>query len=192
MQNAFGVKYPVSSEELRAVEISKILPNYELIVDFHNTTDQNMTCGIVTCEPNSLHLKVCQALGITKIIQFLPGNTLIGQYPEKSISIEISNSDMDKFSTLKLYENLLDLQRSVLETQNIKTNIEYFQFVRHLPKSTFDRLFLQLGYLYNFIALTTKQKEVLNLPLKKDIYPVFRGAVSHFINDLMCSFVEKV
>lgn len=191
LQLAFGVKYPISSEELRAVEISKILPNYDFIFDFHNTIDQNMTCGIVTCLPNDFQIQVCKIFGITKIIQFPPGNTLIGQNPEKSISIEISSSDMNLFKIEKLRQNIIDLQSNDYSLKS-KQKIEQFKFIRTLPKSSFDRLFPKLGYLYNFLALNQSQKKILNFPLKKDIYPVFRGAISHFTSGLMCSFVEKV
>ena len=110
LQHSFGIKYPISTEELRAVEISKILPNYDFIIDFHNTIDQNMTCGIVTCLPNDFQIQICKVLGITKLIQFPAGNTLIGQNPEKSISIEISNSDMNLFKVEKLRQNIIDLE----------------------------------------------------------------------------------
>ena len=151
-----------------------------------------MTCGIVTCLPNDFQIQICKVLGITKLIQFPAGNTLIGQNPEKSISIEISNSDMNLFKVEKLRQNIIDLEGLDISSKDFTNKINCYKFLRTLPKSTFDRIFSKTGYLYNFIELSEPQKEILNLPLEKNIYPVFRGAVSHFTNGLICSLVEKI
>lgn len=190
LQNAFGVQHPISLEEIRALEISPILAKSDFIIDFHNTIDQNMTCGIVTTNPNDFHFSICTHLNISKIVQFPPGNTLIGQYPDKSISIEISNSDTHIYSTETIYQNL----KKISGNKQIQASYEItqYKFVRQLPKPVFDRLFKDLGYLYNFTELTQKQKEVLSLPTDRKFYPVFRGAVSHFTNNIFCSIVEPI
>jgi len=113
LNRSFGVEHPKSYEEFRARMISSKLRQYDLVLDFHNTTSKT-TCGIVTTEkPSNIQIAVLEAFGLRKCIIMPAGHSLCGQIPQTAIGLEISRSDK-KFSKDFLVDKIKRIRKEML------------------------------------------------------------------------------
>lgn len=176
LNRSFGKVIPISYEETLAQAITAKLSNFELVLDFHNTDAVGTTCAILTAAPTVKQLGIIAYFGFEKIV-IMPGSgSLIGQYPDRAISFEIADNNVEHFN---LQYFIVKLQ--TLELTTIRSTIlpSIYKFVANMPKKTAKRLNLNLGQLHNFSNFSTSQKEVLGLDSILQYCPIFLGCGSY-------------
>jgi succinylglutamate desuccinylase len=181
LNRSFESIFPLSFEEKLAFELKPKLKNYDLIIDIHDTDDIGTTCAIVTNSPNQLQIQTCVALGLDKMVIMPPSGSLISQNPEKSISIEISQDQMDNFNTEEFYQKIIALGKTHLADSTDKTgSIRLFKYVNSVNAKTFKMIKKKFGEIKNFHKLTETQLQLLDLKkCNLDFYPVFYGCSAY-------------
>jgi hypothetical protein len=181
LNRSFDSLYPISFEEKLALDLKPKLKNYNLIIDTHDTDDVGTTCAITTQTPNQLQIQTCLALGLDKIIIMPPSGSLISQNPEKSISIEISQDQIDTFNNEEFYQKLIQLNKTLDSISRHETKqIRLFKYANSLNTKTFKQIKKEFGEIRNFEKLNTKQLKLLNLGnIDLNFYPVFYGCSAY-------------
>ncbi len=169
LNQSFGVKDPQSYEEKRAVEIMPLLTGHDFILDFHNTTSRT-TCAIVTETPTESQRAVIRCFGFDKVVIMPPGGSLSGQYPLKTVSFEISNSDRGYFSSTYFVEKITRMYELPTEKSS---DVHFFRFEGKVSKDTFSKLEMNINDFKDFFPLTDNQAEKLEVPRER--IPIFIG-----------------
>lgn len=102
LNRSFGAKTPVSYEEKRAIELEKILSEYDLVVDIHRTTAQTKFCGIVTKPEDAVYTL---PYGVNAVIQVDIQNSLISKAMH-GIALEYPNTFSVHTGRVPLYRVL--------------------------------------------------------------------------------------
>lgn len=174
LNRSFTSDTSTSLEEKRAVEIKRELGGYDIILDFHNTKAAGTTCAIVVTEPNELHRKLAVHFGFKRIVIMPPSGSLLSQYPETAISLEIAHNDMELYPTEELQEKVKALRSTLLP---VEEQLEQYQFVKPLERGVVEKVGITPNDLKNFGELTSHQKKLLNIPEAEHYVPIFAKEV---------------
>lgn len=154
-----------------ALKLAKVLKDYDLIIDFHNTKDSTC-CSIVCCYPNRMQIEIAKHFGLANIVIMPDNGCLIGgELTEKSISHEISYQNKSLLDLSNLYNNIEALSRGLLLNQN--ANINIFKYLSSISLSEFERMKHSFGEVENFVHLSSLQKSMLRLDIQKVFVPIF-------------------
>jgi succinylglutamate desuccinylase len=187
MNRSFASPLPLSLEEKAAQALKPKLNKYDLIIDIHNTKASGTTMGIVTNPPNSLQQQVANIIGFNKLIQMPPSGSLIAENTEKSISIEIAESDVEKegFTVDDLIEKIKKLPEKIGNSNKREANLDTYRFIKKVTKPVAKRLNIKLDPAKNFKLITDKS---IN-PNSSDYFYTFIG--NEGLGDLAFIVVEK-
>lgn len=169
LNRSFECLYPVSYEEKLAVKLVKKISHFDFILDFHNTKAKGTTCAIVTQKPNNWQIALTSHFGLKRLVIMPKNGSLIGCFPEKSLSIEIANSDTDFFNTSFLLKKLTRLFLSRFAGQRL----ELYEYCTKVMESTLLKQKISLGSINNFMELDKQQKKRLGLNSKDQYFPIF-------------------
>ena len=171
LNRSFKVKTPISYEERLAVVLSKTVYKYKIIIDIHNTRASGTTCAIVVNKPNNLQLMLAKYFGFNKLVVMPPSGSLISLKPSSSISIEVANDAVKKYSTKMIVDKIANLPSFDVGKFN-KEVIKTYTFVNKVLAVTLDNLGLTKDGFSNFKKLTNDQANRLGLD-NAHYYPIF-------------------
>lgn len=173
MNRSAGKIIPVSYEEVLVKQLEPRIKKSELVIEFHNTTASNNTCGIVTTKPKHLHYSLANHFNLSRILIMPAQGSLSGINSQKFFSLEISNDDI-KFTNI---ENLISKLKAI---RNVKSSLfkdaSVYKFTgKTFEKSILKRLKISLSDIKNFRLFTKEQKVLLQLPIDGRFCPIFAG-----------------
>jgi succinylglutamate desuccinylase len=173
MNRSVGKIIPISYEEVLVKQLEPVIKQSELVIEFHNTTASNNTCGIVTTKPNRLHYSLADYFGLSRILIMPAKGSLSGISSKKFFSLEISNDDVNFTSIQNLQSKIKGLLRfKIIPNKNVG---EYKFTGITVSRVTLKRLKLSLSDIKNFQAFTKKQATLLQLPKVVKFCPIFIG-----------------
>lgn len=117
-------------------------------------------------------MELTAAFGLDKIVIMPSYGALIGVYPEKSISLELSENDKNLCSAEFLYQKL---QAWTNKASVDITKISIFEYFVTVTKNTFLRVQNGLGNVTNFELLAASQLSLINLDPDLKLVPIFYG-----------------
>lgn len=172
LNRSFGVNKPISLEENRARKISEIVKNFDLIIDLHNTKACGTTCAIVVNKPNDLQLLLAKYFSFDKVVIMPSSGSLISKKPNKSISLEVADDSLKKFSGKFFIEKIEALNERLGVSDNLKKCLRIYSFINRVQKTTLERMSIKKTDLSNFKKITNAQNKKFCLG-KGDYYPIF-------------------
>ena len=184
LNRVFPGKADGNYEERLAYQISQILPNYDLVLDWHQSiTDISDTIFVKKLTPNLK--EVCQYFDIAHIVELDNGQggyqgTLISQ-AENGIALEYGNLHDHQDACRRVQKSLSGVlnKRRFRKVQNI---------YRMLAQSI-SLEFSKILKLKDFQGLSRDAMEILGI-YDLNIYPVFVGGYKE--EGIYCKLVQKI
>ncbi len=186
LNRSFESVFPLSQEEHRALELADEMKDAECIIDFHNTKADDTNCAITTCMPNQLHLSLAAYFGFDKLVIMPRSGSLISLKSQWSISLEISQNAMPRFSVSDLITKLENLNIDMIPVQKGKMKI--YQYRAHVKAATVQRAGIK--EYRNFQLLSQPQSKSLGLATNRKYMPIF--AHGEYPKDLAFILVEQI
>ena len=146
-------------EEVRAKQIVDFAKNFDLILDFHNTTAIDNDNSFVHSEAKDFLFNVSAFLGLNKVV--IADYSCINESLSNCISIEVSYAS-ELCSASYWYKKILELS-----TANIlKAKVQKYKIIGKLEQKPSKEL-------TNWQVLDSEMLQELSL--KGEIYPIFIG-----------------
>jgi Succinylglutamate desuccinylase / Aspartoacylase family len=167
LNRVFNLPEENSLEKNRAIEILNFIEkgDYDLILDFHNTTSSNNNCYFVGKKYDQILLDVSEFLGLNNVI--IADYNCVNNYAKRCVSIEISSDSNLNNSAYWLNKilNLLD-QETIPEA----TSINKFKCIQKIRKKE-EKL---LNFSWNsFTKISDLDKQKLFLNEELDYFSIF-------------------
>lgn len=161
LNRSFGVQNPRSYEEKLALRLAKILKQYDLIVEFHNTVSRT-TCAILTNpEPTMRQLRTVVHLGLDRVVIMPTGHSLSGQNPSNAVSLEISTAE-NKFSAQFFVERIMSIGCE-MDTANVHSVAMYrYQGIR-VSITTLAKIGLGIDEFLDFQPISEEKLKLLGM-----------------------------
>ena len=182
LNRVFPGKTNGSLEEMRATQIMSFGENFDIILDFHNTTAINNNCSFVGSKGKEILFDVSSFLGLNDVV--IADYPCINEYLPNCISIEVSYSS--SLCDPKYWYDLIQKLVTKLTT-NLSTDI--------IPKATVNKhrmigkISQKPNYeLKNWQLLPDELKQEIGL--NGEIYSLFVGEKAY--TDRYCSLVQKI
>lgn len=167
LNRSFDVQRPRSYEEKRALRVTKILKQYDLVIEFHNTVSRT-TCAILTNpKPTVRQLQTVAHLVLDRVVIMPPGHSLSGQSPLKTVSLEISATE-NKFSAQFFVERITSIGCE-METANLHSVATYrYQGIK-VSMTTLAKTGLGIDEFLDFQPISEEKLKLLGLDTKMQV-----------------------
>lgn len=167
LNRSFGVQNPRSYEEKRALRLAKILKQYDLIVEFHNTVSRT-TCAILTNpKPTVRQLRTVAHLGLDRVVIMPPGHSLSGQNPVKTVSLEISTAE-NKFSAQFFVERIMSIGCD-MDTANPNSVAKYRYRGIKVSMTTLAKTGLGIDEFLDFQPISEEKLKLLGMDTETQV-----------------------
>lgn len=157
-------------EQKRAFKLMEIFPKYDFVIDFHQTFAQMEDCIFIS-KPNDQILELIQYIKTPKVV-FMQD----GYENGKSTLSDWTNGFAIEYARRASFE--LDCEVAKQDIENLLTkkekfaNKEFYQMFGRIEKDKQQELLLDWQ---NWQEINQEDKQKLDLPGKKNLYPIFIG-----------------
>jgi succinylglutamate desuccinylase len=187
LNRSFPGKKDGNYEQNRAFQITQILPNFDFVIDFHQTTSK-MDDIIFINSSNPEVLQICQSFEAEHIIilnnSFGGENKLLIDVCQRGIAIEYSRSGDFKEECSRIINDV----ENILNQKKSKVAKKIYSLIGKVPISKSQSLNWK-----NFKEIQVSELEKLNLDFNhhdKPIFPIFISEKAY--PETYCSLVILV
>ncbi len=182
LNRSFPGKLDGNYEERRAYQLSKILSEFDLIIDLHQTYS-DMDDTIVVHNLTSELYEICQSFNIKHIVTLDQENSyydgvLLG-HVKNSIAVEYGRMYNVQDSCQRVEKDLQNL----LDKRVVNIDHSYYRIL-----GTVETKFESKLNLKNYQKLTEEEQEILGID-EDNVYPIFIGSEGY--QGIYCILLQK-
>lgn len=166
LNRSFGSQYPGTYETKRAIKLSNITKNFDLVIDLHNTQTPDNNCCFIGVGCDSKLFGVAKKLGFKRCVEAT--YDCINKYCLNTISIEISVND--KLDNAEYWYQQIE---KLIKYNRVPTNkLNVYRFKRRVTWDEKDKMDLINWEPFKPLSVSDKN----NLGLSGIIVPIFIGS----------------